>query len=252
MKFIKNNIEVRKAYYNNKVIYTEYTNQNIIPYIPEIKNGNGDVAWSSSNFNIGIPSETEVDDMILVVTSSYWNGSATEPQIDTGISGVNWNALSPQLITYNGGTEGLVTRIFWKIAEGGDALKLNISASNSNLASNVFTIFGGQSIQVNYTLEPLPESQITSPSVNGVGPCLGIASVSTLDWDNSLGISGGDWTGRIISPSSDSVSPYDQSVVSYNKVVNVSNITGGIWAASSNKRGIASTIAVIGDPRLNV
>lgn len=86
---------------------------------------------------ITLPSGITAGDLLLVVFSCDGNPTIT---VDTGASGTGWNAL-----TQGANTTVVSSNVFWKIAEGSDALTLTTSAGEQSSHASL-RISGGYSV----------------------------------------------------------------------------------------------------------
>lgn len=101
------------------------------------RNSGRTTATNTTSHAITLPSGISAGDLLVVVFACDGNPTIS---VDTGVSGSNWNALTQ-------GANGSIvsSNVFWKIAEGGDALTLTTSASEQSSHVSL-RITGGYSV----------------------------------------------------------------------------------------------------------
>ena len=98
-----------------------------MPLVPKIVTHSTGASGPSNttNHNISLPSGINIGNIIIVAFSTT---STPELNIDAAVSGEKWNRLGSKV-----SSSSLATlTIFWKIAEGGDALTLSTSAARQS------------------------------------------------------------------------------------------------------------------------
>jgi len=99
---------------------------------------NGEVSTNSTSSTINLPSGITAGEVLAVYFSL--DGTTSTIAVDTGYSGSNWN-----IVQYTGGSSCKIA-VVWKVAEGGDALRLTHNSEQSTHISDRFS--GANTVEV--------------------------------------------------------------------------------------------------------
>lgn len=196
-------------------------------------------ASNVSSHPISLPSSLVAGDLLLVVFSVDGNPTVS---VNTGVSGSNWNKLGQ-----SSNTDKVTGAIFWKIAEGGDALTLTTSANEKsshisyrirNAVSVSGTASNGSSTNSDPPLHTPPDGAwdylwIATRS----GDDVDVATVAPTSFSNLLTIAAGAGDGA--------------STNSAVRTLNATSLDPGTFT-SANEQWVCYTLAVRGSATATV
>lgn len=140
-------------------------------------------AGNSSSHSISMPTSIAVGDLIIVF---FGHSRTAGVSVDTGVSGFNWIELDETLFPVSSVKD--TAAVYWKTAEGSDALTLTTSASHRSTAIS-YRISGASTVTYDIALSvgagnPDPPSHDAGSSKNFLW--LVAAMTQEGDWPTTL------------------------------------------------------------------